>query len=129
MDVVAVLLALFGPKRGVRLEIEEKATLGRSSDADLQLVDGKVSRLHCSFTVRDKRLEVEDLGSHNGTFVNGERLTAARALAAGDEVAVGDSLFVVDGGADAAAARFGDATLIVTPGGPPTETGRPGGAS
>jgi len=129
MDVVAVLLALFGPKRGVRLEIEEKATLGRSSDADLQLVDGKVSRLHCSFTVRDKRLEVEDLGSHNGTFVNGERLTAARALAAGDEVAVGDSLFVVDGGADAAAARFGDATLIVTPGGPPTETGRPAGAS
>jgi transcriptional regulator with GAF, ATPase, and Fis domain len=126
---VAVLLALFGPKRGVRLEIEEKATLGRSSDADLQLVDGKVSRLHCCFTVREGRLQVEDLGSHNGTFVNGEKLTAARALGAGDEVAVGDSLFVVDGGADAAAARFGDATLIVTPGGPPTETGRPAGAS
>ena len=126
---MAVLLALFGPKRGVRLEIEEKATLGRSSDADLQLVDGKVSRLHCRFTVQRGRLEVEDLGSHNGTFVNGERLKAARALAAGDEVAVGDSLFLVDGGADAAAARFGDATLIVTPGGPPTETGRPAAAA
>jgi transcriptional regulator with GAF, ATPase, and Fis domain len=126
---VAVLIALFGPKRGVRLEIDETATLGRSSDADLQLVDGKVSRLHCRFTVRRGRLEVEDLGSHNGTFVNGEKLAAARALAAGDEVAVGDSLFLVDGGADAAAARFGDATLIVTPGGPPTETGRPAAAS
>jgi transcriptional regulator with GAF, ATPase, and Fis domain len=122
---VAVLLALFGPKRGVRLEIEEQATLGRSSDADLQLVDGKVSRQHCRFTVRGGRLEVEDLGSHNGTYVNGERLTAARALAAGDEVAVGDSLFLVDGNADAAAARFGDATLIVTPGSPPAEIGRP----
>jgi len=118
---VAVLLALFGPKRGVRLEIEQTATLGRSSDADLQLVDGKVSRQHCRFTIRNGRLEVEDLGSHNGTYVNGEKLTAARALAAGDEVAVGDSLFLVDGGADAAAARFGDATLIVTPGGTASE--------
>jgi len=118
---VAVLLALFGPKRGVRLEIDAQATLGRSSEADLQLVDGKVSRLHCRFTVRDGRLEVEDLGSHNGTYVNGEKLSAARALAAGDEVAVGDSLFLVDGGADAAAARFGDATLIVTPGGAPAD--------
>jgi len=116
-----VLLALFGPKRGVRLEIEQTATLGRSSDADLQLVDGKVSRQHCRFTIRNGRLEVEDLGSHNGTYVNGEKLTAARALAAGDEVAVGDSLFLVDGGADAAAARFGDATLIVTPGGTASE--------
>jgi transcriptional regulator with GAF, ATPase, and Fis domain len=121
---VAVLLALFGPKRGVRLEIDTQATLGRSSDADLQLVDGKVSRQHCRFTVREGRLEVEDLGSHNGTFVNGEKLTAARGLAAGDEVAVGDSLFLVDGGADAAAARFGDATLIVTLGSAPSEVAR-----
>jgi pSer/pThr/pTyr-binding forkhead associated (FHA) protein len=125
---VAVLLALFGPKRGVRLEIDEQATLGRSSDADLQLVDGKVSRLHCRFTVRGGRLEVEDLGSHNGTYVNGEKLSAARALAAGDEVAVGDSLFLVDGDADAAAARFGDATLIVTPGSAPAEVAWSGAA-
>ena len=46
-----MLLALFGPKRGVRLEIEKEATLGRSSEADLQLVDGKVSRQHCRFTI------------------------------------------------------------------------------
>ena len=118
-----MLLALFGPKRGVRLEIDKQATLGRSSEADLQLVDGKVSRLHCRFTIAGGRMEVEDLGSHNGTYVNGEKLTAARALAAGDEVAVGDSLFLVDGDADAAAARFGDATLIVTPGSAPAETG------
>ncbi len=111
-----ILLALFGPKRGVRLEIEERAMLGRSSEAELQLVDAKVSREHCRFTVRGKGLEVEDLGSHNGTFVNGERLKAPRRLTPGDEIAVGDSLFVVDGDADAAAARFGDATLIVAAG-------------
>jgi transcriptional regulator with GAF, ATPase, and Fis domain len=128
-DGVAVLLALFGPKRGVRLEIDKQATLGRSSEADLQLVDGKVSRQHCRFTVRDGRLEVEDLGSHNGTYVNGERLASARALGAGDEVAVGDSLFLVDGEADAAAARFGDATLIVTPGSAPADTPGAGAAA
>jgi len=115
-EAVPVLLALFGPKRGVRLDIDEQAILGRSSEADLQLVDGKVSRQHCRFTAKRGKLEVEDLGSHNGTFVNGERLKAPRQLAPGDEVAVGDSLFVVDGGGDAAVARFGDATLIVTPG-------------
>src|SRR5262249_32579078 len=71
---VPVLLALFGPKRGVRLEVEKQATLGRSSDADLQLVDGKVSRLHCRFDLRDGALFVEDLGSQNGTYVNGDRL-------------------------------------------------------
>jgi transcriptional regulator with GAF, ATPase, and Fis domain len=117
-EAVPVLLALFGPKRGVRLEIDKQATLGRSSEADLQLVDGKVSRQHCRFTAKRGKLEVEDLGSHNGTFVNGERLKAPRQLAPGDEVAVGDSLFVVDGGGDAAVARFGDATLIVTAGSP-----------
>jgi transcriptional regulator with GAF, ATPase, and Fis domain len=130
---VPVLLALFGPKRGVRLEIDARAMLGRSSEADLQLIDGKVSREHCRFTARGGSLEVEDLGSHNGTFVNGERLSAPRVLAPGDEIAVGDSLFVVDGGdGDVAAARFGDATLVVTAGegnaeGPPAAKLEAGG--
>jgi transcriptional regulator with GAF, ATPase, and Fis domain len=110
-------LALFGPKRGVRLELEAErdVVLGRSSEADVQLVDGKVSRLHCRFCLRGDSLTVEDLGSHNGTYVGGARLDGPRALRAGDEIAVGDSLFVVDGGGDVAAARWGDETLAVTP--------------
>ena len=86
---MAVLLALFGPKRGVRLEIEKPATLGRSSDAELQLIDGKVSRLHCRFTVSDGRLQVEDLGSHNGTYLRGERVTKPVPLRDGDEIHLG----------------------------------------
>jgi transcriptional regulator with GAF, ATPase, and Fis domain len=110
-------LALFGPKRGVRLELDAEGdvVLGRSSEADVQLVDGKVSRLHCRFSLRGDTLTVEDLGSHNGTFVGGARLDGPRVLRAGDEIAVGDSLFVVDGDGDVAAARWGDETLIVTP--------------
>ena len=116
------LLALFGPKRGVRLEIEVRATLGRSSDADLQLVDAKVSRLHCRFEVGDAgQVHVEDLGSQNGTYVNGVRIDNPQRLKAGDEIAVGDSLFVMDGDADVIGARFGDVTLIVTPGRPPDQ--------
>jgi DNA-binding NtrC family response regulator len=120
---VPVLLALFGPKRGVRLDVETQAILGRSSEADLQLVDGKVSRQHCRFELSDGVLRVEDLGSQNGTYVNGERVPASgpRRLKAGDEIAVGDSLFVVDGDGDVATARFGDETLVVAGGAPPAD--------
>ena len=89
---MAVLLALFGPKRGVRLEIDAQATLGRSSEADLQLVDGKVSRLHCRFTVQEGRLQVEDLGSHNGTYVQGRRVDAPVPLHDHDEIRLGSVL-------------------------------------
>ncbi len=112
---MAVLLALFGPKRGVRLELEEALTVGRSSACGLQLLDEKVSREHCRFRVANGPVTVEDLGSQNGTFVNGERLSEARTLGPGDEIAVGDSLFVLDGEIDVAAARFGEATLVVAP--------------
>jgi transcriptional regulator with GAF, ATPase, and Fis domain len=123
---VPVLLALFGPKRGVRLEIGEAgAVLGRSSEADVQLVDSKVSRQHCRFAMEPgadpSALRVEDLGSHNGTYVNGERIEGPRLLAPGDEIAVGDSLFVLDGGGDVVPALFGDATLVVAPGAPVVE--------
>lgn len=123
---MATLLALFGPKRGVRIEITESCTVGRLSSADVQLIDEKVSREHCRFTVASGAVTVADLGSHNGTFVNGEQLTGPKALVAGDEVAVGDSLFVFQPELDVAPARFGDATLIVSPATPPGAAVEPG---
>ena len=110
-------MALFGPKRGVRLELTGQAVIGRSSSALLQLIDGKVSREHCRLTVAGERVTVEDLGSQNGTFVNGERVRGRRALARGDELAVGDSLLLLDPDLDVIAARFGDATVVLTDGG------------
>ena len=109
------LLALFGPKRGVRVDVTGPVTVGRSSTAEIQLIDEKVSREHCRFTPDGAKVTVEDLGSHNGTYVNGEKISGPRTLAAGDEVAVGDSLFAFDGEVDVANARFGDATLVVSP--------------
>ena len=108
------LVALFGPKRGVRIELEGPVLVGRSSSAELQLIDGKVSREHCRLLLEDGRVVLKDLGSQNGTFVNGERVRGRRVLARGDELAIGDSLFLLDPDLAVMAARFGDATLVVS---------------
>ncbi|HEX2660741.1 MAG TPA: FHA domain-containing protein, partial [Polyangia bacterium] len=120
------LVALFGPKRGVRLELVGQAVIGRSSSAALQLIDGKVSREHCRLTVEGERVTVEDLGSQNGTFVNGERVRGPRLLARGDELAIGDSLLLLDPDLQVMAARFGDATVVLTAGEAPPITVTPG---
>jgi transcriptional regulator with GAF, ATPase, and Fis domain len=124
---VPTLIALFGPKRGVRLDLEDSALVGRSSGADLQLIDGKVSREHCRLTVKDGQVFVEDLASQNGTFVNGAPIRGRVPLQRNDELAVGDSLFMLDPDLTVAAARFGEATLVVgdRPQGPPAMVGAP----
>ncbi len=109
------LLALFGSKQGLRLPLEADLVVGRASSADVQLTDAKASREHCRFLVTPDHVAVEDLGSQNGTFVNGERIEARTALAAGDEIAVGDSLFVLDPDLDVLSARYGEATACLTP--------------
>jgi transcriptional regulator with GAF, ATPase, and Fis domain len=112
---VPTLLALFGSKQGLRLPLEGRCVVGRSSEADLQLIDAGASREHCRFEVVDGRVYLEDLGSQNGTFVNGEPLAARTALAPGDEIAVGDSLLVLDGDWEMLAAKYGDARLCLGP--------------
>jgi transcriptional regulator with GAF, ATPase, and Fis domain len=110
---VPTLIALFGPKRGVRLDLEDSALVGRSSVADLQLIDGKVSREHCRLSVKGEQVFVEDLDSQNGTFVNGQQIHGRVLLQRNDELAIGDSLFMLDPDLTVAAARFGEATLVV----------------
>jgi len=64
-------------------------TLGRATRADFILDAALVSRLHCRFTARESgELEVEDLRSTNGTFVNEVRVKR-RPLAPGDLVRIG----------------------------------------
>jgi pSer/pThr/pTyr-binding forkhead associated (FHA) protein len=64
-------------------------TLGRATRADFIVDEALVSRLHCRFTAgASGELEVEDLGSRNGTFVNDKRVKRAH-LSDGDRVRVG----------------------------------------
>ena len=63
-------------------------TIGRAPRADFILDAALVSRLHCRLTAGDGTLEVLDLQSTNGTFVNDKRVEQAR-LAAGDRLRVG----------------------------------------
>jgi pSer/pThr/pTyr-binding forkhead associated (FHA) protein len=70
-------------------------TMGRAPRADFIVDAALVSRLHCRFTLDDlDRLKVEDLGSTNGTWVNGSKIDRAPLLQ-GDRVKVGRVEFTV----------------------------------
>lgn len=69
-------------------------TMGRAPRADFIVDAALVSRLHCRFTLGSRGLDVEDLGSTNGTWVNGRKIKRS-SLSAGDTVRVGRVEFVV----------------------------------
>ncbi len=69
--------------------------IGRSMRADIVLRDEAVSREHARVRPEGVTVIIEDLGSANGTFVNGEGVDEARRLEAGDTILVGDTELVV----------------------------------
>ena len=83
-----------GPLAGSRLTLsEETYTLGRRPEMDLRLDDGMTSGAHAELRRENGGWEIVDLGSSNGTLLNGNRITAAR-LAEGDLVQIGGSRFI-----------------------------------
>jgi len=73
------------------LRPNREITIGRSSDLDMVLVEDMVSRKHAKITTDDRTVSIQDLGSTNGTFVNGEKIRAVR-LKEGDRILVGTSI-------------------------------------
>jgi pSer/pThr/pTyr-binding forkhead associated (FHA) protein len=71
--------------------------VGRAPSADLRLDDPRISRLHARIEMRDDGVYVEDLGSRNGTSVDGTPVTEPRRLEADDEVTVGSAALVFRG--------------------------------
>jgi pSer/pThr/pTyr-binding forkhead associated (FHA) protein len=65
--------------------------VGRSSDLDMVLVEDMVSRKHAKITTDDQGVTIQDLGSTNGTFVNGEKVRKAE-LKDGDRILIGTSI-------------------------------------
>jgi sigma-B regulation protein RsbU (phosphoserine phosphatase) len=74
----------------------QKVTVGRASFCDIPLVDQYSSSCHAAFVPTDGGYAVQDLGSKNGTFVNGRRISGEMALNRGDEVLVGETRIVLD---------------------------------
>jgi pSer/pThr/pTyr-binding forkhead associated (FHA) protein len=79
---------LQSPEGTFRLTAGAIKTVGRASRADFILDVALVSRVHCRLTAGNDQLEVVDLKSTNGTFVNDKRVDAAK-LAAGDKLRIG----------------------------------------
>jgi hypothetical protein len=98
-----ILIAYEGDLEGERWTLDQdRTTIGRSSDCDVVLPKRQVSRYHARIERRDGRYLLRDLGSKNGTFVNGERVGAEPyRLHDGDEIQI--ALYVKLGfvGADA----------------------------
>lgn len=89
-----------GPRAGMAWLVKEgTTTAGRHPDSDMFLDDITVSRHHCRFVSDGASLQVEDSGSTNGTYVNGERVDRG-VLRPGDEVIVGKFHLIVALGND-----------------------------
>jgi pSer/pThr/pTyr-binding forkhead associated (FHA) protein len=73
------------------LKPEKQVVIGRSSDLDMVLVEDMVSRKHAKITIAGGKVVIEDLGSTNGTFVNGEKIKQSR-LKEGDRILIGTSI-------------------------------------
>ena len=107
MNARLVCLDTVSPSPDVTLE-RFPLLIGRGPDADVQLRDEWVSRIHCLLSEAGDVLHVRDLGSRHGTFVNGERVDEC-PLHPGDELRVGLSTFRVSFGPESARwpSRFG----------------------
>jgi EmrB/QacA subfamily drug resistance transporter len=82
-----------GADAGLMIAVADNTVLGRDTDADVAFQDpgGRLSRRHARIRLDNGAPVVEDLGSTNGTFVNGDRIEGPRPLAAGDRIEVGDT--------------------------------------
>jgi hypothetical protein len=88
-----VLRFISGKYQGGEFPIapDKQILVGRSSDLDMVLVEDMVSRKHARIAMQTDQIWIEDLGSTNGTFVNGEKIKRAR-LKEGDRVLIGTSI-------------------------------------
>ena len=86
-------------KLGIPKDIEitsEPLLIGRSREADIPLLDDKVSRTHCGIRLSEGRFYIKDLNSRNGVFLNGRRIEDTAEVKAGDRIQIGSTSFILE---------------------------------
>jgi len=89
----AVLIVLTGPSAGksVQLESRKEWMIGRATESDIVFQEASISRQHCRLVqLKDERWQIIDLGSSNGSWINGERIKE-QVLEGGDKIQVGSN--------------------------------------
>lgn len=89
------LVVVEGADAGREFDVAGALIVGRDSSAGLVLDDSEASRRHATLSAEGGVLTCEDLGSTNGTFVNGERIAESRTLGDGDRVRIGTTVLQV----------------------------------
>ncbi len=108
----SILLLRDGIPR-LKLPVGDSCRVGRSSECDLQLLDHQLSRVHARIERRGDVYWLEDLGSRNGTFLAGVRVSVPVRLAAGDEISLGGLSVIFDPPLELLHERGGDKTLYL----------------
>jgi pSer/pThr/pTyr-binding forkhead associated (FHA) protein len=80
---------------GLTIRVTSTLVLGRSPEADFTLDDHYASDFHVRLAPQADGLRLHDLGSTNGTFVNGERVVAPVTLRSGDELQIGQTIMEI----------------------------------
>ena len=98
-DVMAIKLrVLHGKNAGHEIRLKEpKFLIGRGEDCQLRPKSESISRHHCEFSISGNDVTLSDLGSKNGTFVNGEVIEGPTRLSQSDEIRVGKLAFEIVG--------------------------------
>jgi pilus assembly protein CpaF len=96
---------------------KDEITIGRVSGNDIVLAKGNVSKRHSRLALRGDQIEVSDLRSTNGTYVNGRKIAGPTLLGPSDRVYVGDFLIGIEGGGEAGAAALGGGDGLALGGG------------
>jgi pSer/pThr/pTyr-binding forkhead associated (FHA) protein len=95
----AQLLARFEPALAPKLSLRgAQMVLGRNADCDRSIDHGSVSGRHARLFRAGGNIVIEDLGSTNGTFVNGQRISGPVTVSGGDQIMLGSQVFTLDDG-------------------------------
>ena len=90
-----VVIVRSDTQAGTTHTVKDSSTFGRSEDADVLIDDPYASEFHLRFTAEDDRLVLTDLGSTNGTYLNGRPVSAPVGVKRGDAVQVGKTVMEV----------------------------------